>query len=144
MTKTLKAAKIDYTEFFAHKSRANGYSLVYLTDNAPIELNKFIRDIHEHDFLGSVPNDCIYKEIYWAFMALKDDKIENINIEADIYHHELIAWLDNSFAIQFYDWAVERMCKRNPYLIETLQVAQQEAKRLIYWNVHHFVEQMND
>lgn len=138
------ASKIDYTEFFVHKNRVNGDSFVCLTDNAPKELQEIIRDIHEQDFFRSAPNDWIYKEIYWALAALRDDKIENINIEADIYHHELISWLDNSFAIQFYDWAVERMCKRNPYLIETLQVAQQEAKRLIYWNIHHFLENMND
>lgn len=131
----------DYTYCFAWKKRANGEEFVILKEYMSSELNELVRDIHQ-DLFNCGCNDWIYEQIYYAFDDLKNDKLEDITIEADVYTHDLIQWLNNGYALEL----CSEVMREYHYdsVEEALNQAQTSAKVLIYEAVNSFIERNQD
>ncbi len=128
-----------YSQYFETRKRDNGKSFICCTDNAPEELRDLIRDVHLKQFEGALPNDWIYGVILEAFEALEQDAREDINIEADPYHHDLKTWLCEPFADEFCDRAMDEGLCISGDIINAVACGQILAKEAIYDAVNAFL-----
>lgn len=136
---------MDYTQYFESKTRNDGKQFVCLKDDAPIELQNLIHDIHYGEFYRCLPNDWIYSMIWEALSALKQDDIENVSFEANIYNHDLANWFAdncNAYAEEIsYELCEEFEARSALYAIK---MAQYEAKRRIYYAIADFLKEREE
>lgn len=136
---------MDYSKYFTVSKNDAERFFIKLIDNAPDELRDLIYTIHKKHFFGSLPNDWIYWTIYEAFDDLAKDRLDHINIEADIYNHDLAYWFYdncNQFAHEYCNEWLEEFgngCKLD--MIEIMRNAQEMAKARIYCEVNDFLQQ---
>lgn len=125
-------------EYFEGKERSDGTYFTFLSDKAPDSLKELIHCIHS-DLGCGLPNDWIYQTIRNAFEDLAEDDIEDIHIESDIYTTDLVAWLDNHFAIDLCNEAIEDELAE-PNIISIIGFGQVLAKDRIYHSVNEFIK----
>lgn len=101
-----------YTQFFTTAHRPDGKSFITLTDDAPENLQEFVRSVHFDYFDGCLPNDWIYKVIDLAFDDLDEESLDNITLEADCYYNDLQKWLDNPFAGDYCTEYMQETCEK--------------------------------
>ena len=136
--------KLKYTDYFCLKNRENS-NIVCLNQNAPQELKDLVKDIHFDHFDRALPNDWIYSIIGEAFDALANDSIEDITVEADMHYHDLLAWLQNSFAADYCDEVREDgLTNLETTFYEMVGMAQYMAKRRIYEAVDAFINEQGE
>ncbi len=85
----------EFVNYFKRMIRDGGQQEIYiLEDHAPSDLEELIQNAHG-DFL---PDDFRYETIYSALLAFWDcnSDLDEVNLEADIYNHDLINWLSSS------------------------------------------------
>lgn len=137
----------DYTQYFIRGVRVGGDKYVYLSDDAPAELKELIRKIHFESFYECLPNDWIYSMTREAFETLEQDDLEDINIETDIYHHDLAIWFaQNHFAYanQLSAEMMEDFGSGCQNAISLIEIAQHEAINRIYQAVNDFLKGVKD
>ena len=125
-----------YIEYFESKQIERS-QIIILKKEAPENLKGLIKSIHSY-FYDCLPNNWIYSTIYEAFIDL--EKEENINIEADIYYHQILNWLyenGTQYAIQYCEDAKESYGCLG--FMEILSEAQKMAKINIYREVEFFL-----
>jgi hypothetical protein len=138
---------MNYTQYFENKTRNDGKRFVCLKDDAPIELQNLIHDIHDGEFYGCLPNDWIYSMIWEAFSALKEDDIENVSYEADIYNHDLANWFAencNQYANEISATLIMDDCFKPVSAVDLFSNTQYEAKRRIYYAVADFLKEREE
>src|SRR6185312_1328308 len=91
---------MNYKDYFEFKARTCGHKFICLKDEAPEELQQLMYDIHT-DLFDALPHDWVYQVIYDAFEDLSLDKIEDINIESDIWDSDLLEWLKMPGALTY-------------------------------------------
>jgi hypothetical protein len=129
---------MDYTKFFTTaKRRDMGLSFTKCTDDAPQKLNDLVRKVH--GYFDCMPNDWIYENIAEAFDWLATDKLEDVNMEADIYYHELNTWLNNPYAAGLCDEVMQE--DRYDRFYSAIECAQIRAKYMIYEAVNEFLQE---
>lgn len=136
----------DYAKYFQTKRRISTQEKFRcLTDDAPVALVQLVRDIHFDHFDGCLPNDWIYETIDHAFDALLRDDIDDCCIDADDYTSDLIRWLQNPFAFGYCDEALAGLeGAKDLTLNNIIQIAQWEAKDVIYRTVNDFIQEENE
>ena len=82
--------------YFKQVTRNDGEKIYTLQDGAPEELRDLVYAAHG-DFL---PDDFRYETIHSALCAFAnchfDEELDEIRVEADIYNHNLLKWLNSS------------------------------------------------
>jgi hypothetical protein len=133
----------DYTLYFIDDVRTNGESYVYLSDSAPEELKELVKRIHFESFYECLPNDWIYSMTREALETLESEDIEEVNIEADVYNHELAQWFRdncNAYANQLSAEMMEECGGDCTDAIDLIMLAQHEAITRIYQAVNDFLK----
>lgn len=128
--------KKKYYKFFERKYRGEDNCIFVLTDEAPIDLVEFMKNLHDGKSL--VPNDWLYAMAYEAFLDLHIDDIDHASVEPDPYHSQLISWLSNEFAA---DYCTEVMNSYGPFesFWDLVGYSQWIAKQAIYERVDQFI-----
>lgn len=144
----------EYENYFETIKLSDNNNRVLLKDDAPQELRDLVRNIHGD--LDALPCDWIYSMIKEAISELNGltinpdtefDMVFWINIEADIYHADLLRWLyenGGAFAIEFCDQALKEL---NPWCDDFMGIiatAQKNAKVLIHEAVFNFLKENID
>lgn len=131
----------NYSEYFEDATRTNGNDFLRLADGAPIELKELIIKCHQCGKIDSIPNDWIYQQIYWALEEFEQGNmdLEDFDPEPSVYPHDLIEWLENSFAIEYCQFVLDEL---GPYdeFMQIIRIAQAECLRDIYRVVAEFVK----
>ena len=135
---------MNYSKYFIQKTRDNGESFFCLNDLAPECLKELMFETHHEFFNGAMPNDWIYGQVWSAFIDLESDKIEDINIEADIYYSTLYNWLNVPMAHDYCDRAIEEGLTDGKSLTSILQAGNLMAKNDIYHKVNDFLERRKE
>lgn len=140
---------MDYRNYFKQLKRSDGKHFITVTDDAPVELKNFIHCVHSVYFFKCLPNDWIYSIIQRAFEELHLDSLQDINIEADIYNHDLAYWFYNNcnqYAHEYCnEWLEDCYYKDlNIDMIEIIRKAQEVAKIRIYCLVNDFIQQQKE
>lgn len=130
--------RTEYYKHFERRTRSDGSSFYALVDNAPEDLSDLIREIHHQIFGGCWANDWIYDQILDAFEDLSNNNIDNLNIEADCYTHDLLKWLREPFALEICEEVREELCP-NGTLTDQISWGQWFAKKRIYEAVDEFI-----
>lgn len=92
MMTTQEKAKL-ILEQFETATRSNGNEFLRLKDGSPQWMKDVIHDAHE----GMLPNDHKYQFVSEALSLIADaTDLEDIQIEADIYTSDLLAWLSSN------------------------------------------------
>jgi hypothetical protein len=135
----------EYAKHFETRTRVDsGKTFIACKDDAPEELRDLIQHIHFDLFEKAFPSDWIYLTILEAFEALEDDPLENINIEPDVYYHELYKWFGEPIAhILCIEAQEEGLCEGKG-IYEIIGTAQFLAKEKIYHAVNDFIDGEDD
>lgn len=128
---------MEYSQFFENKTRSNGDKFYALKDAAPEKLSDFIEKIHSDHFFGALPNDWIYDTIHSAFLDQEDGSA--VDPEADCYNSELYKWLNNGFADEYCNEALQDGLA-NPEIWSIISAGQYLAKTRIYDAVYEFLQ----
>ena len=134
-----------YSQYFQSAVRTSTQKeFIKLKEDAPKELETLIREIHFRIFEGCLPNDWIYKTILEAFEELEENKLDEINIEADCYYNDLYTWLGEPFAHGICNEYLEEFAYKTTKIYELIASAQWLAKDKIYNAVNEFMEEHNE
>jgi hypothetical protein len=110
-----------------------------LVECPPKELQELIRKIHKEYFCDCLPNDWVYETIHDAFLDLENDCLDDINLEADCYYHQLYEWLGNPYGHEYCNEVLEEFDPKDMYQI--ISAAQERAKDRIYREVDEFIKE---
>lgn len=125
-----------FNKYFIENTRMTGQTYTCLSDEAPVALQEFIREVHKE--FDCMPNDWIYSKILKAFESEEPDLREAF-IEPDIWTVDLIEWTTNSFAHGLLDEALEQSTPFKSYF-SLLSYAQYEAIQRINFMVQDFLD----
>jgi len=113
---------------------------IHLTDNAPDWLHTLTRVAHD----GMLPDNHRYSYIADALERLADTaNIDEIKLEPDIYHNELLDWLHtNQTRIDYCDQAMAEFATET--LMGTLAVGQLLEREDVLHLVYDYLADMPD
>lgn len=113
---------------------------IHLTDNAPDWLHTLTRVAHD----GMLPDNHRYSYIADALERLAETaNIDEITLEPDIYHNELLDWLHtNQTRIDYCDQAMAEFATET--LMGTLAVGQLLEREDVLHLVHDYLASMPD
>ncbi len=112
-----------------------------LKDQAPPSLKDLVREAHG-DFL---PDDFRYETIQDALCALSDglEDLDEVRLEADIYHHDLLKWLSSNLKrIAYCDEAKEEFGLQEVDLMTLITYGQLREKEEILASVRESLIQI--
>lgn len=136
---------MNWTQYFEHRTRPDGYGFICLSDDAPEALRDLVRAIH-FDFFGScMPNDWIYATISHAFDDLADNLLDNCSIEADCYFSDLYRWFGEPFANQICSECAEELgTGADLTMMQQIANGQWFAKDKIYHAVEEWLTEQDN
>ena len=127
--KTIQQLAQEYSSMFETKTRTNGEKFLCLKDRYTREvyspINNLVREAH-NDML---PDDYKYQFILESLNAIGDSTdIEEIQLEADIYNHELLKWVASHGDRQIYCNEVLENSDCHPDFMQIVSCAQYMEK----------------
>ena len=132
----------NYSQFFITDKRPDGGQFYKLNKEAPEDLQKLLFNIHKKEFNGSLPNDWVYQTTLEAFEALEENNLHDLDLDADIYNTDLAKWLQEPFAEEFCQEALdEGYCTDKTTIFEHIACGQRLAKFKIYASVDYFLNE---
>lgn len=135
---------MNFSKHFEKRTKHNGQSFFIVSSFAPEPLKRLLHDVHKQLFNDCWPHDWIYEQVFHAFIDLENDKLDNINIEPDIYYHALYNWLHLPNAHDYCDVAIEEGFTDGKTLISILQEGNKMCKFDIYNKVNDFLESQKE
>lgn len=138
-----KLRRKKYAELFESAKRNNSDEMFVRKKTDEYEdLNELIQDIHNALHCG-LPDDWIYGEIWEAFEVLEENDIEDLSIEADCYHHQLLKWFSQcNCAPSCCDEALEEgLLEGVNEIWKIISGGQWFAKDRIYRMVYEFIQE---
>ena len=112
------------------------------------EKNEKAMDDLKYDVSNSVNIDSttgwVESIIEDAFEELSEVSIDDVNIEADVYTHQLMKWFSDNFAIEICEEAREELGCEGKSIIDQIILGQWYAKDRIYHMVSDWLEQNGD
>jgi hypothetical protein len=137
-TNTLQSLAETTRKYFTTDTRTDGTEFIKGSDDAPEWVKEMCQDAHGKMF----PDDWRYAFIVEALDALADhDDPDDISMEADIYTHELTAWLASRVDRSCYcDQAMEEYGSKFPGVFAVLSLGQIAEKEEVLASVRAFLE----
>lgn len=138
--KTLQDFAQELRDAFERRERNNGDKFVCLKDGSPEWMKLVIREAHDDMF----PDDWRYSMIEEAATALAEDgDPDDVNLEADIYTHELTGWLHSrADRYSFCDEALNEYGCKFENTITLLQMGQDYEKSQVLGLVRLALEKL--
>lgn len=133
-----------YGQYFIGAKRSDDKMFYHLKEGSPQELSTFINVVHRDCFDVVFPNDWIYEQIMDAFEELAENDLDDIELRSDDYTHDLLAWLQNSYALEEINECRQELGQENLKILDQIGWGQWYAKKKIYEAVNEFIEQDNE
>jgi len=131
---TVQELAEEYYKYFEYKERDNGDRFVCLKDDRPEELRDLVYKAHDK----MMPDDYKYQYIHDAIEMIADaddDRLEEPEIEPDVYDSDLFDWLSSNLTRQYYvDEAVNDI-GHGKSITDDIMYGQVEEKREVYFSV---------
>ena len=102
-------------------------------DNLKYDIQKAVDIDNSTDWVESIIED--------AFEELSENDIDDINIEADCYNHQLMKWFYDNFAYEICDEARKELGGEEKRIIDQISLGQWYAKDRIYHMVNDWLEE---
>jgi hypothetical protein len=114
---------------------------VVTTDGAPSWLQDMIYEAHD----GAMPNDFVFETVYevldiLAYMDENPEHAVELELQPDIYNHDLIEWLKVPHALSWADEAVERYGSDSSGIAQLLMDGQLLHKEFIAQTIINYLE----
>lgn len=135
---TLKTLAAEVYDALETKTRTDGTEFISLKDGAPEWMTDLCREAHGN----MLPDDHRYAFILEAVEALMEaDDPDDIDMEADIYNHDLITWLgSHGYRPGYCDEAREEFVGEPGTLIDQIMLGQAYEKQEVLGLVRSFLE----
>ncbi len=134
---TLKAD--EFLKYFKTITREGSRHEIYILENdAPESLKELVREAHGDFF----PDDFRYESIHDALCKFSDcnEDLDEVSLEADIYHHDLLRWLSSSLnRITYCDEAKDEFGLTDVDLMTLITYGQQREKDEIVSLIREFL-----
>ena len=126
LTEKVRSKANDFLEYFKLQVRPSTQEEFYtLTDDAHPDLHCLVREAHG-DLL---PDDFRYDKIFSALAAIADcaeGELDEVRLETDIYHSDLLKWLNSNFRrVAYCDEAIEEFGLEKVDLMTIITYGQQ-------------------